>query len=227
MTQSSHKFTVLIRKRFNWHQWRQCLSHGELLKLDENDKTYAPSKQFKSFLYCALLILLFRFSITLLVWVFPQGRDGEIISYWKNSNYGVSIALENSRPVFHVNSIDRITKYSVKSKNNLLLNEWSHIAGAYDNESQVAKLYVDGIEVANATATGILELATESPLWLGYLFKGRLSQVWVFKNALSLYKVSQIKDYQKPSSPSKQTSSFVNLSCLVCLNVYVLRGITP
>lgn len=227
MTQSSNKFTVLIRKRFNWHQWRQCLSHGELLKLDEKDKTYAPSKQLKSFLYCALLILLFRFSITLLVWVFPQGRDGEIISYWKNSNYGVSITLENSRPVFHVNSLDRITKYSVKSKNNLLLNEWSHIAGAYDNESQVAKLYVDGIEVANATAKGIPELATESPLWLGYLFKGRLSQVWVFKNALSLYNVSQIKDYHKPSSSSKQTSSFVNLSCLVCLNVYVLRGITP
>ena len=139
----------------------------------------------------------------------------------------MSIALENSRPVFHVNSLDRITKYSVKSENNLLLNEWSHIAGAYNNESQVAKLYVDGIEVANARATGILELATESPLWLGYLFKGRLSQFWVFKNALSLYEVSQIKDHQKPSSSSKQTSSFVNLSCLVCLNVYVLRGITP
>lgn len=144
--------------------------------------------------------LLFRYSITLLTWVYSQGTAGEIISYWKSSNYGVGITLENSRPVLHVYSRDQTVKYSLPSSTKLLLDQWNHIAGSYDNSTGVAVLYVDGIPVANKTAIGSLELKTEYDLWLGYLFKGRLSQVFIFNVSLPEKSIKQIMNLLKPSS---------------------------
>ena len=168
------------------------------------------------FLSHSLQLLLFRYSITLLVWVFPESKGGEIASYWKDSNYGVSISLENSRPVFHVYSRDQSIKQSLQGKNNLVLNQWSHIAGAYNNTTGEAILYVNRIQVANKTIPGGLELATESGLWLGYLFKGRLCQVWIFDQSLSVSEVSQVMYNNILSTPSKQTLSFF------CLVVFIL-----
>lgn len=142
--------------------------------------------------------LLFRYSITLLAWVYSQGTGGEIISYWKSSNYGVGITLENSHPVFHVYSRNQPTKYSLPSSTKLPLNQWNYVAGSYDNSTGVAVLYVDGIPVK--TANGSLELKTEYDLWLGYLFKGRLSQVFIFNVSLPEKSIKQIMNLLKPSS---------------------------
>ncbi|KAJ7370171.1 hypothetical protein OS493_033796 [Desmophyllum pertusum] len=81
-----------------------------------------------------------RYSITLLAWVYSEQTGGEIVSYWKNSNYGVGISLDNSRPVFHVYSRDQSTKHSIPGPNNLPLNQWVHLAGAYDNNTGNAVL---------------------------------------------------------------------------------------
>lgn len=55
----------------------------------------------------------------------------------------------------------------------------------------------------NITITGSLELETESGLWLGYLFKGKLAQVWIFNVSLSVDEVNDVKDTNKPPTPSK------------------------
>jgi len=139
----------------------------------------------------------------LLVWVYPERTRGELISYWKDSHYGVGISLENSRPVFDIYSRDQSTKYSLQSKNKLPLNQWYHIAGAYDNYTGDARLFVGGVQVENITITDSLELETESGLWLGYLFKGKLAQVWIFNVSLSVDEVNDVKDTNKPPTPSK------------------------
>ena len=130
--------------------------------------------------------------------MFPEGSGGEIISYWQSSNYGVSISLENSRPVFHVYSRDQTTKSSLASEEKLLPNQWNHITGSYDNVTGDAKVFVNGKVENNTMNVGQLELKTEYDLWLGYLFKGRLSQVWIFNVSLSEEEVIQAMDFSKP-----------------------------
>ena len=147
----------------------------------------------------------------MLVWVYSERTRGELISYWKDSHYGVSIYLENSRPVFDIYSRDQSTKHSLQSKNKLPLNQWYHIAGAYDNNTGNARLFVDGVQVENITVTGSLELETESGLWLGYLFKGKLAQVWIFNVSLSVDEVNDVKDANKPPTSSKfKITTFIN-----------------
>ena len=55
----------------------------------------------------------------------------------------------------------------------------------------------------NITIAGSLELETESGLWLGYLFTGKLSQVWIFNVSLSMDEVNEAKDANKPPTSSK------------------------
>ena len=130
--------------------------------------------------------------------MYPEGTGGEIISYW-NISYGVTILIENSRPVFHLYSRDQSTNFSVLSNMTLKSSQWSHIAGSFDNRTGDAVLYVDGIRVGNKTGLGSLELQTEYDLWLGYLFKGKLSQIWIFNAALDKEEITNVKDFLKPS----------------------------
>ena len=63
----------------------------------------------------------------------------------------------------------------------------------------------------NITVTGSLELETESGLWLGYLFKGKLAQVWIFNVSLSVDEVNDVKDANKPPTSSKfKITTFIN-----------------
>ena len=100
--------------------------------------------------------------------------------------------------MFHVYSRDQTTKYSLASEEKLLPNQWNHIAGSYDNVTGIAKVYVNGSQVKNKTNVGQLQLKTEYDLWLGHLFKGRLSQVWIFNVSLSEEEVIQAMDFSKP-----------------------------
>lgn len=81
-------------------------------------------------------------------------------------------------------------------------NQWSHITGSFDNRTGDAILYVDGIKVGSKTGLGSLELQTEYDLWLGYLFKGKLSQIWIFNVSLDEQKIKEVMDFMK-STPSE------------------------
>ena len=140
-----------------------------------------------------------RYSISLLVWVYTEGRNGEIISYWKDSIYGVSLSLENFRPVFHVYSRDLLTKHSLQGPNSLTHHVWYHLSGLYDYNTGRAALLVNGSVVANDTIESF-ELKTEYGLWLGFLFKGRLSHIWIFNVSLTVPNVNHFKDINKVSS---------------------------
>ena len=81
-------------------------------------------------------------------------------------------------------------------------SQWSHIAGSFDNRTGNAILYVNGIKVGSKTGLGSLELQTEYDLWLGYLFKGKLSQIWIFNVSLDKQNIKQVMDFMK-STPSE------------------------
>lgn len=122
----------------------------------------------------------------------------------------MGISLLNSHPVFDIYSRDQSIKHSLKGKNKLSVDQWYHIAGAYDNNTGVAKLFVDGVQVGNITILCSLELETESGLWIGYLLKGKIAQVWIFNVSLSVYEVNEVKDANKPPTQSK-------LKMIVCV----------
>ena len=81
-------------------------------------------------------------------------------------------------------------------------SQWSHIAGSFDNRTGNAILYVNGIKVGSKTGLGSLELQTEYDLWLGYLFKGKLSQIWIFNVSLDKQRIKEVMDFMK-STPSE------------------------
>ena len=109
----------------------------------------------------------------------------------------------NSRPVFDIYSRDQSCKYSLQGQDKLPVNQWYHIAGAFDNNTGDARLFVDGVQVEDLNIAGSLELETESGLWLGYLFKGKIAQVWIFNVSLSVYEINEVKDVNKSPTPSK------------------------
>lgn len=74
---------------------------------------------------------------------------------------------------------------------------------------------MNGIQVENKTIVGSFELETESGLWLGYLLKGRIAEVWIFNVSLSVDDVNKVKDFNKPPTPSKH--------CFVLLFCFTLR----
>ncbi|XP_067023241.1 polycystin-1-like protein 2 [Acropora muricata] len=136
-----------------------------------------------------------RYSITIVAWVYPEENDGEIASYWQRSNYGVGIFLNNLRPAFHLNSRDKKTKNIFTSKTKLQLNSWNHVAGSYDHHSGNLTIYVNGIpEFFNGL---ISELQTEYDLWLGYLFKGRLTHILVFNISFSKDEIDKSRSVVK------------------------------
>ena len=95
----------------------------------------------------------------------------------------MGIFLNNLRPAFHLNSRDKKTKNIFTSKTKLQLNSWNHVAGSYDHYSGNLTIYVNGnLEFFDGL---ILELQTEYDLWLGYLFKGRLTHILIFNISFS------------------------------------------
>ena len=135
--------------------------------------------------------------MTIVAWVYPEENDGEIVSYWQKSNYGVGIFLNNLRPTFHFHSRDKTTKNIFTSKTKLQPDSWNHVAGSYDHLSGNSTIYVNGTpEFFDGSR---FELQTEYDLWLGYLFKGRLTHILIFNVSLSKDKINESRSLVKPS----------------------------
>ncbi|XP_015761391.1 PREDICTED: EGF and laminin G domain-containing protein-like isoform X3 [Acropora digitifera] len=148
-----------------------------------------------------------RYSITIVAWVYPEGNDGEIVSYWQKSNYGLGIFLDNLHPTFHLYSRDKTIKNIFTSKTRLQLNTWNHVTGSHDRFSGNSTIYVNG--TPEFFSGSRLELQTEYDLWLGSLFKGRLTHIVIFNTSLSKDQINEsLVKQNSSSSPTLATTAF-------------------
>ena len=89
-------------------------------------------------------------SFTLEAWVKPKAVDGTrtILSRRNSTNLaegGYDLIINNGAPTFRWGSNAVSTSYKIET------NRWYHLAVVYENSK--VRLYVDGIEVGNHSAT--------------------------------------------------------------------------
>lgn len=127
----------------------------------------------------------FTTGLTLEAWVYPATITGYQAVIVKQFVYWLYACDGNGKVQggMKIGGVNRI----VTSSSSLPANVWSHLALTYDGS--VLRLYVNGAQTNNLTATGLIDTSTGS-LFLGAqsgddFFNGRLDDVRVYNNTLT------------------------------------------
>jgi len=129
-------------------------------------------------------------SITVLAWVFNQGKAGPILNYHP-AGWGVHIWMVSPRTLFvrFPRRRGRVLTRVLLSKR-MRPNKWKFIAANYNRRTQFAEVYIDGVRVARRRV-GRIQLATNYPIRIGSRkndprsFKGRIACVQIYNKALN------------------------------------------
>lgn len=132
-----------------------------------------------------------RRSITILAWIYHNGRSGPIFNYDRRG-FGVHLWMVGPRVLF-VRFVKRsrgrtssVATYSTKPR----YRAWNYIGATYDYNTGVATLWLDSKPVARQSI-GRFELATNYPIRMGArigdkrAFRGRISCLQVYSIALN------------------------------------------
>ena len=129
-------------------------------------------------------------SITLLAWIFHEGRAGPIFNYMPNG-WGVHFWMISPRTLFVRFTRRRGRRFTAAVTSRRVLNRrWQFVGAAYDGRTGIAKLFVDRRFVARRRI-GRIRLATNYPVRMGarvgdkrYFF-GRISCMQVYDQPLT------------------------------------------
>ena len=143
-----------------------------------------------------------RDSMTMLCWVFYDGKGGPLFSYndgnWESA---VHMWVRKGNHKGHLNA--RFRRHFIWTTNpNPQLNlagGWKFVGASYNNTSGEAKLWVDGAAVQTKNIREGLELGTQGSVRMGATeynayFKGRITQMQVYNLTLTQ---KQIQTTQK------------------------------
>jgi hypothetical protein len=132
-------------------------------------------------------------NITLSAWINPNSHRGAIISkrrwvHGEEFQYLFDFYNNNLRFIWWNDGVKGIT-YDASSAP---INQWSHVAGTYDADSDVVTLYVDGMQVASgqersglvSNAASVMIGAWRNEVTAVDLFEGAIDQVMIFDRAL-------------------------------------------
>jgi parallel beta-helix repeat protein len=170
--------------------------------------------------------------ITVDAWVNPSSQQGpaSIVNHRpvaNNTGYTLEQRFTQDGTVLWNVFVSGVS-VSVVSNTTLPLNAWTHVTGTFDGST--SRLYFDGIEVGNATASGTIDASPGADLEIGrniaagQLFAGLIDEVEIFNRALS---ASEIQVIVNAGSAGKckqaETSEF---SACVIVNSHAVRA-TP
>ena len=139
-----------------------------------------------------------RYSMTILCWVYYDGKDGPLFNYEKGSTWGVHFWVTRDRRLFVLfNKRDYSgTKPLVRGS---LVGGWNFVGTSYNRSSGEAKLWVNGAVVQMLNIGAGLELATQDVVRMGVrsgdrrCFKGRIAQLRIYNRALSQEQIQAIQ----------------------------------
>ena len=138
-----------------------------------------------------------KYSLTLLVWVFPENTDGPIFNYG-TYYFGVHLWIVNSGSFARLVKISEVYSETPLQKANLKQNSWNYIGTSYDYASGDQKLWIDG-KVYDVQNIGTVELSTQGAVRVGALdgdnrfLKGRISCMQVYNKALTEKEVRAVR----------------------------------
>ena len=139
-----------------------------------------------------------RYSMTMLCWVYYDGKDGPLFSYWESSNWGVQLwVLREGKLYVHFRKRDYSPTHRLVHTN--LAGGWKFVGASYNRSSGEAKLWVNGAVVQTLNIGGGLELATQDSIRMGVktgdgrYFKGRIAQMRIYDRALNQEQIQAIQ----------------------------------
>lgn len=136
-----------------------------------------------------------RYSMTLLVWVFPENVDGPIVNYGTD-NFGVHLWIVDK--VFFTRLVERLGVFKPAQTASLKHHAWNFIGFSYDYDTGVQKVWIEG-KVYDMANVGHFELRTQNNIRMGKkdedvrFFKGRISCLQVYNKALTEREVQAVR----------------------------------
>ena len=139
-----------------------------------------------------------RYSMTMLCWVYCDGKGGPLFSYGKSSTGGVHFrVLNDGKLSVHFKKRDYSETKRLEHTN--LAGGWKFVGASYDRSSGEAKLWVNGAVVQTLNIGAGLELATQDSIRIGVktgdgrYFKGRIAQMRIYNRALTQEQIQAIQ----------------------------------
>ena len=141
-----------------------------------------------------------RYSMTILCWIYYDGKGGPLFNYEKGTTWGVHFWVTPGSGNLFVLFIKRdysgTKDLSVRAS---LAGGWKFVGASYDRSSGEAKLWVNGAAVQTLNIGAGLELATQDVIRMGVrsgdgrCFKGRIAQMRIYNRALSQEQIQAIQ----------------------------------
>ena len=125
------------------------------------------------------------FSITLMCWVQPEGRNGLLFSYGDPFGRGFRISIVDGKFSNEIVKIFPQPLTSIVTAELLPAGKWVHVAASYDHNSGNNSLYINGhfsgSQNIGKTTVQMLEIRS----FLGSSFKGKIAEMKVYDVALN------------------------------------------
>ena len=99
---------------------------------------------------------------TLELWVLPDQPSGTLICYG-GPQQGIALDLSDRKPRFHIRANSQLTTITAKDP---IGDGWNHIAATV-GEDKVMHIFVNGLQVAEGTASSLLTSKPKRPFYLG------------------------------------------------------------
>ena len=137
-------------------------------------------------------------SITLMAWIYHEGRAGPIFNYMPNG-WGCHFWMISPRRLFVRFAKRRGRRFTAAvTSRRVLPRRWQYVAATYDYGRGIAKLFVNRRFVASRRI-GRIRLATNYPVRMGAragdrrYFRGRISCMQVYAQALTTSQILRRK----------------------------------
>ena len=145
-----------------------------------------------------------RFSITILLYVYPMGSPGPIVNH-KKDGHGVQIYETDNVLAARVNQRNDGRTKPVETKEKLQSDQWHFIGMTYNYSSGLVKLWQDGREVASENI-GSTHIATQFDVRIGArqivndddFFRGRVACLQFYSTALTQREIEKARIACKP-----------------------------
>ena len=137
-----------------------------------------------------------RYSMTMLCWVYYDGKPGPLFSY--GSTWAVEFKVPSERKL-SVHFRKRDYSDTTRLEHTNLAGGWKFVGASYDRSSGEAKLWVNGAVVQTLNIGAGLELATQDSIRMGVktgkgpYFKGRIAQMRIYNRALTQEQIQAIQ----------------------------------